>query len=474
MSKVAKNTLIYTIGNILPKAASFVLLPIYTKYLTPSEYGILSSMWALEAIVTIFFSLSLGTSIFRLYWDCETEDLRKRFLGSIYISIVVSSVVWISLIFLFQNLIDGIYNSISFYPYFAYSMLTIFITCFFDVPQKVLMIKERASTYVALSIIFFIVNSTLILYFVVYLKQGAAGYLLATLIGSALFLPVYIYIAVKNFTFNFKFSYFKAALLFALPAIPTLLSSWILDLSDRIFIERYFSLTEVGIYSLSYKIAGIALILSASFNLAYRPVFFRLANSEDVSGAKKSIYDFNNLFLILILLFFFLLSFFSREVVVLFFDAAYVNAYLYVPVIAFSYFLSVAGGLIARYFEQSKKMKQNMFIYLLSSVFNIILNFLLIPYLGAFGAAYATVLSMLFVVVAGYYYSKKNCFFVEFNWKMLTIVFAALVLTFVFFEFVLVMPIYYSLGLKTLFALVVSGILLKKYYPLLKSAYQSM
>lgn len=158
--------------------------------------------------------------------------------------------MWISLIFLFQNLIDGIYNSISFYPYFAYSCYD-FITCFFDVPQKVLMIKERASTYVALSIIFFIVNSTLILYFVVYLKQGAAGYLLATLIGSALFLPVYIYIAVKNFTFNFKFSYFKAALLFALPAIPTLLSSWILDLSDRIFIERYFSLTEVGIYSLS-------------------------------------------------------------------------------------------------------------------------------------------------------------------------------------------------------------------------------
>lgn len=474
MSRVAKNTLIYTVGNILPKAASFVLLPIYTKYLTPSEYGILSSMWALEAIVTIFFSLSLGTSIFRLYWDCETEDLRKRFLGSIYVSIAASSVVWIALIFLFQNLIDGIYNSISFYPYFAYSMLTIFITCFFDVPQKVLMIKEKAKVYVALSIIFFIVNSALILYFVVYLKQGASGYLLAMLIGAASFLPIYTYIAVKNFTFNFKFSYFKAALLFALPAIPTLLSSWILDLSDRIFIERYFSLTEVGIYSLSYKIAGIALILSASFNLAYRPVFFRLANSEDLPTAKKNIYDFNNLFLILILLFFFLLSFFSREVVILFFDAAYVDAYLYVPVIAFSYFLSVAGGLIARYFEQSKKMKQNMFIYLLSAVINIILNFLLIPYLGAFGAAYATVLSMLFVVVAGYYYTKYNCFFVEFNWKMLFLVFSALVITFAVFEFILVMPLYYSLGLKTLFALIVSGILLKKYYPLLKSAYQSM
>lgn len=474
MSKVAKNTLIYTIGTILPKAASFVLLPIYTKFLSPAEYGILSSMWALEGIVTIFFSLSLGTSVFRLYWDYNDEEHRKKFLGTIFVSIGVSALVWLGLIFLFRNTIDGIYNSISFFPYFAFSMVTICITSFFDIPQKILMIKEKALTYVILSICFFVINSGLILYFVVWLKQGASGYLLATLIATVLFLPVYFFIAAKNLTFNFHYPYFKAALVYALPAIPTLLSSWVLDLSDRIFIERYFSLTEVGIYSLSYKIAGIALILSSSFNFAYRPVFFKLANAEDQEVTRKNIYDFNNLFLVLLLLLFFALSFFSKEIILLFFNDAYADAYLYVPVIAFSYFLSVTGGLIARYFEQSKKMKQNMYIYIISSLLNIVFNFLLIPHLGAFGAAYSTLLSMLFVVLVGYYYTKKHCFFVEFNWKLLSIICGALMSVFIIFEFMLKLPVYYALGMKTLLTLIVLSVFLKKYYPLLKEAYQKM
>ncbi|MBS1514731.1 MAG: oligosaccharide flippase family protein [Bacteroidetes bacterium] len=474
MSKVAKNTLIYTIGTILPKAASFVLLPIYTKFLSPAEYGILSSMWALEGIATIFFSLSLGTSVFRLYWDYEDEELRKKFLGTIYVAIGISSLVWLALIFIFQNLIDGIYNSISFFPYFAFSMVTICITGFFDIPQKLLMIREKAMTYVTLSILFFLLNSGLILYFVVWLKQGASGYLLATLIATAVFFPVYLIIGKQNISFNFHFPYFKAALLFALPGIPTLLSSWVLDLSDRIFIERYFSLTEVGIYSLSYKIAGIALILSSSFNLAYRPVFFRLANSEEQETTRKNIYDFNNLFLVLLLFFFFALSFFSKEIIVLFFDSSYSSAYLYIPVIALAYFLSVMGGLIARYFEQSKKMKQNMYIYIFSSLVNVAFNFLLIPSLGAFGAAYSTLLAMLFTVVAGYFYTKKHCYFVEFNWKTLAVVFSVLTLLFILFEFVLVFPLYYALGAKTLLTLVLLTFLIVKYLPDIKSAYRKM
>ena len=80
MAKIFKNTLLYTIGNILPKAAGFILLPIYTSYLSTSDFGIIESVVAISPILIILFSFSFGASIFRLYYDYKTEESQKTFL----------------------------------------------------------------------------------------------------------------------------------------------------------------------------------------------------------------------------------------------------------------------------------------------------------------------------------------------------------------------------------------------------------
>jgi len=474
LSKITKNTVIYTVGSILPKAASLVLLPIYTRYLTPEQYGILSSMWVLESILTVLYSLSFGSSIFRLYWDYDTEEKKKNFMGTMFLSMSGMGLVCMFLLFAFQNYIDGIYSGISFYPYFVYSILIVFVSNLFDLPQKILMLKDKALHYVMLSLGFFIINSCLIIYFVVYKEQGASGYMLSTLLTSLLFLPVYLIITFKNITFFFSPKDFKNMLFFSLPILPTLLSSWVLDFSDRIFIEKYFSLTEVGIYSLAYKIAGIVLIISGGFNLAFRPAFFKLSNSENQVEAKDIIYKFNNAFLLILLVFFFLLCFFTKEIILLFFDPLYSTAYLYVPIICFSYFLSVMGGVVARYFEQSKKMKINMYIYLFGAVLNIGFNFALIPSLGAYGAAYATVCSMVIVVIISYYYAKKKCYFVKLNIPLFLFIIAGFTIVFFAFHFFLDTSLTLSLIFKSIFIIFLSGILLKKYYRYCITLYKSL
>ena len=68
---------------------------------------------------------------------------------------------------------------------------------------------------------------------------------------------------------------------FTLPILPTLLSAWILNLSDRIFIDKYFNMSDVGIYSLGSKISGSVLILFGAFILAYSPYFYEKAKSQD-------------------------------------------------------------------------------------------------------------------------------------------------------------------------------------------------
>ena len=98
-----------------------------------------------------------------------------------------------------------------------------------------------------------------------------------------------------------------------MPIIPGILSAWILNLSDRIFIERFFSTTEVGIYSLGYQISGLVLIFSVAFKKAYDPYFYKIANSRSLHFAKRQLYNTNFIFVIVLLFATFVISFFAKE-----------------------------------------------------------------------------------------------------------------------------------------------------------------
>ena len=472
MSKIVKNTFIYTVGNVLPAAASFILLPIYTLYLSPSNYGIIESVNALNPILVILFSLCFGASIFRLFYDYKTVEQQKEFFGTLFISTTVSSLFFLFLILLFHKNVEHIYKSIAFNPYYLYMIITVFVSNFFDLPQKYLMLKDKARWYIALSLLQFVITSALILFFIINRKEGATGYLKAGLICSLVLLPIYLVISCKIIRFKFSFAIFKNLLSFSLPLIPTLLSAWVLNLSNRIFIERYFSTIDVGIYSLAYKIAGVVLIIVSSFNMAYRPAFFQYSNDIDVQRGRDSIYKYNYLFLLVFIIIVFITALFAEEIIVILFSTKYKDAFQYVPLIAFSYLLGVAGGFTGRFFEQSKKMKQNMFISIGMACLNVILNFLLIPSMGVYGAIFATIISLLIGFIFAYFYTKRNCYFVPFNWKILFPVAGSLILIVIVFQYIIdIQNIYLSLSIKIIVAGFIGLFLLRKYYKELKSIF---
>lgn len=405
----------------------------------------------------------------RLYWDNKTESAKRDFLGTISISIAAIAFSILILLFVFQHYVGLIYKSIDFYPFYVYAILIGFISVFLHVPKIYLMLKEKAGKFVVLSLLQFVSTSSLVIWFIIVEKEGAVGYLKGQMFGVAMLLPIFFYISFKVINFRFNLSAFKDSFSFSLPIIPTMMCAWVLNLSDRIFLERYFSLEEVGIYSLAYKIAGIFLIFGGGFSLAYEPIFFKLANSDDQLNAKNKLIKYNHLSLIASIFICFFLSFFAKEVISLAFNREYYTAHLFVPLIAFSYLIAYAGGLIGKFFQQSKKMKENMMIALLTASSNIVLNFLLIPRFGAYGAAYATILSMALGNFIAYYYSKKYCYFIPFKWGQIVSLVGILTLAVVYFEYYLVLDVFTSLILKSIFVGIIGAFFVKKYYLNLKA-----
>ena len=467
MHKLFKNTSLYTLGNILPQAVNFFLLPVYTKYLSPDQYGIVNSMQVLQSVLIILFSLSLERSIYRLYWDFNTEEEKKNFLGTITISVICISVFSLILVFIFRNQIEHIYKNISFYPFYLYIILTTFFTVFSLVPMISLMVKQQANTYIALSIFRFILNTGFILWFLVVKGEGAAGLLKGNLIANLLITPVFIFIIYKSINFRFKYRILKSSLIFTLPMIPSFVVSWVLNLSDRIFIERYFNLSDVGVYSLANRIAGITGLLSSGFFMAYSPLFFELANNNK-QDSEKNIFNYNTISIIIVLLIAFSVSFFSKELLVIFLDRKYYEAYNLVPIMALSSVMIYVNGLIGLYYQQSKKTKQDMYITILLGIINVLLNFLLVPIYNVYGAAASVLISFLIGGIVSYYYAKKKCFFIPFNWSILIPLTATLLSVFLLFRYLINVDIYLTFAIKLIIISISLLVFSKKYYSQLK------
>jgi len=449
--KVLRNTLIYTVGNILPQAVAFILLPIYTKYLPPAEYGIVNSMVVIQALLGILFSFALDRSIIRLYWDYKSEQDRKAFLGTISIAIMFISILFFFSSLIFSRVLQKIFPDISFYPYYFFTLITTFSFNMSLLAKSFYRLKNLAFKYFVISVFELLLTTGFTLWFIIGKEGMGLGVIKGKMIAFLVLIPVYLVIILDHISLKFKFNMFKNALFYTLPTIPTLFAAWMLGQSDKIFIADYLTLDDVGIFSLSRRIAGLITMVAGAFMLAYHPMYFELANSEDQNRAKLKLFKYNNVFILTIIFMSFLLVFFSKEVVVLFLNERYHSSFKYIPWLVVAVLIgSISSTIIGASFQQSKKMKQDMYIGIMSAVITGVLYYFLIRVYGLYGMIFATVLSTLIIFVGAYLYAKKKCYFIPFNWKQVAFITMVLVGIYAGFTFFLDVNPIFGLILKSL------------------------
>jgi O-antigen/teichoic acid export membrane protein len=461
MSKLLKNTSIYTLGAILPKLGAFIFLPIYLNYLTQEEYGIVTSMLVLNGFFVVFFTLCLPRSLYRIYYDYKDEKDKEILVGTITSAVLIIGLLVTFLMYVFNSKIELIFKDIPFFPYYWLTILLTFCQAIVSIPVILIQIKEKAFQFILLNIVFFILKSLLIFWFIIYKSEGVEGYLKGELIAAIISIPVYYFLIRKQIKFTIKTTVLTKTLLYSIPLIPGIFSAWILDLSDRIFIENYIGPADVGLYSLAYQISGVVSILTSSFKQAYDPYFYKIANTTEVKEAKIRLYKTNNLFLKITIFISFLVVFFSRELVIMFFDESYWEAFLIIPIISLSYVISQSIGLLNVMMYQEKKTLYTMTTLIVSALVNIILNFILIPRIGIYGAAWSTVASVIVNLFISYQFAKKT-FFVPFNWKELLLIVGTLCTLFYIFYLFPLENIFNSIIIKTIcVTLLITPIVLK-------------
>lgn len=451
MTKIIKNTLVYTIGNFFTLAAGFILLPIYTQYLDPSEYGIISSLEILKTVFIIFATLNIHKSLLRLYWDYKTDKEQKDFLGTTFLSISFVAILTLLLIFIFRNYVERIFDTIDFYPYYFYIIVSSFFTVFTYFPLLYLRLKEKANLFLVFSISQYLLAASLILYFIIYKQEGAEGYLKGQMLAGAVFFVIYTIFSFRIINLRFKLSVFRNIIVFTLPLIPPMIVTWIVRQSNVIFIERYLDFAEVGIFSLSVRIASLLTVITTSVLMAYEPVFYQLAIKGDSDVNRNKLSNYNQAYIIIALFLSFIIALFSKDLILLMFNEKYADVYIYIPLLTIGYCVGQISGLTGFFVKQSKKTMAIMYISFSTGVMSVILNFTLIPLWGLYGAASAVTLIFIYSFSATYIYAKKKCFFIPFNWRIILSIFLLFLIIFLFLSYITRdLYIIYSIMIKML------------------------
>jgi O-antigen/teichoic acid export membrane protein len=287
LRKLLGASAIYGLGSVLVRGVGFLLLPLYTRYLTPAEYGIVSLTVTVTTVLTMLYPLGLRGAVSRTYYESGTDEQRKERVGTLWIAMLLSAAGMALLLDrVGPSLVAVVLPEVPFHPYLRLAVWTAFLGVLGITPLVLLQAQERPLTYVAVTM-WMALTTTAVTVWLVIRFGNAEAYLRGTLIGGALAAIPYILLTIRQVRLVFRVGVLLPALAFSLPLVPHALAGWALEMSDRAILTRLVPLPEVGVYALGYQLGAALGLLATAFNAAWVPFLFGTLKQEGQAAHPK-------------------------------------------------------------------------------------------------------------------------------------------------------------------------------------------
>lgn len=400
IKRVFKDSTIYGLGSLLPRAAAIVLTPIYTAYLTRDDYGVMSFALLVMSMTGIFMVLGQNGSLV-LYYRATAEgaENRRELLFSVFCFVMVFGAVILGLGFLLgptlAPLINGS-NAVSFYPFIAIALLAAFAGLPLAMQQSINRALGQAKMFTSIQLGVFALNTAFTLVFVVALHKGAYGSMLGTLIAYAGMAPVCIILLVPHMTPRFSRKSLDRSLRFGVPLVPHYIAGWLLTFADRFLLLRLSTLSQVGLYSLAYNLSMALNLFCGAINQAWGPIYYDLADTEE---GRKILPRLTTVYAAAITALAIGFTLLAPDVLILLANPRFHAAAPVIPVVAGGYFFFGLYMVVSTPIFHARKTWWMPAISGSAAVVNVGINLVLIPAFGMVGAAWATLIAYLFMAL---------------------------------------------------------------------------
>jgi O-antigen/teichoic acid export membrane protein len=462
---LSKHTIIYGAGSIIGMAVSFIMLPVYTRYLSPSEYGVLELLSMTIDVIAMITGIGLASTVFKYYNEYEDPEEKKEVISTVAIMILVLSLLTAGLGLVFSNRLSQMMfdDRGKRYLFEVYFLIYFLQSGVLAIPALFMRAKQESLLFVLIMVIKLFIQVSLNIWFLVVLKMGVVGVLYSTLLADVVigfYLSVYTF---KRVGFRYSLSKSKQMIKFGYPFIVVSLSSFALTFSDRYFLNAYSTLATVGIYALAYKFGFLMGALSSDpFERIWEPRRFEIVKQENAGIVFKKVFFYLNLLIVSLSLF---ISLFVKDGLTLISNRAYHGAYQIVPIVILAYIIQAWTSHCDLGIYVGGRSKSIAVASVLSALGVILLNYILIPRYQAYGAAWATVVAFFIRFVLIYVFAQRQ-YSINYGWGKPSLLLTTAIVIYLFSLMASVSHLLASLslnaGLFLLFGIIVYGFFLEE------------
>ena len=406
LQKLAGHSAVYGAADVFTTVVNLLLVPLYTTYLGAAEYGDLALLLLFSTAAKILFRLGLDAGFFRVHYEMETDEDRRRLAGTVSLfSFAAASALFGLVALLREPITRALLGPAAPSGWVVLAAADVYAGTFAFVPLSLLRIQDRPRLFSALSVVRHTVNVVLKVVLVTR-GYGITGILWSDLAATAAFALTLAPVLVKNAALRFSPALLRETLAFALPKVPHGLLVQVLNLADRKILDVFATRAEVGLYHMGYTFGGGVKFALSAFEPAWGPFVYAQARREGGAAhlARIATYAyaaFAAAALAVAALGPDLLRLMTPR------NPAFHAATPIVPVVALAYLLHGVFLLTSVGIGIARAARYYPMVTAAAAAANVAANFALVPRMGAMGAAWATVLAYAVMAALGHAFSRR-------------------------------------------------------------------
>ncbi len=425
LRRLAGQTAVYGLGNIIGRLINFLLVPLYTRVFIPGEYGIVTEMYVYVAFLLIILTYGMETALFR--FTQEDPDQKDKIYSTSVLSVAATSALFILMVALFRNSIAETLRYPDNVEYVLILGVVVGLDALLAIPYARLRVENKPLQFAWIRLAGIGVNIGLVLFFLlfcpwllhsgpewtrpivetIYYPDIGVGYVFISNLAATLFTFLLLAPVLRQVRLVFDFHVWQRMMAYSLPLLIAGLAGWVNEALDKLLLKymlpEQIAMAQVGIYGAVYKLAVLMTIAVQGFRYAAEPFFFAEAKGPN---AREMFARIMNYFVVACLLIFLGIMLFM-PMVKHFIGSNYHEGLAVVPVLLMAkLFLGVYWNL-SIWYKLTDKTRFGAWFAVVGAVITIVLNVLLIPRYGYHGSAWAALACYFSLALMSYLFGRR-------------------------------------------------------------------
>lgn len=402
-SNFLKESMIYGLSSALSKFSAFFTIPIYTRYLSVEEFGLLDLYITISMIFYIVLEMQMQSGFMRSYYEKQKENKLDELLGTVLKYYFIVFIFLIS--FVMGLLLLDIESKYLLFEYLLPIVLFILPKQIFDLNNILMRMEHQTKKFLLFNVSYVFSIALLGIFLVVFVQSSVEMILWSMAIGNIVFGIIAFKNLIKHIPLKLNLFHFKEVFYYGAPIVPAVIGGWAMSAIGRFIIAENMTLGDLGIYSLALKIGMIFLIFVEAFRLTWSPFVVKKYGENNATEVfAKAL----NYYVIIGLAIVGLIYLSSPLLIKILATDKYISALEIIPILLMAYFWQGAINIIAVGNGWVRKTYLNSIGSLIGGIFVLIVTYYYINIIGIQAAAIGQLIGFMVSFFVTMYFAQRN------------------------------------------------------------------